>query len=385
MKNYFLFQAGAFKFRQAIIICLFAFGINSLFAQSSKVVNLAFEGKSATFVKGSVLPPGGGNNSQINVNDIITSGTKLIIPSNTMVVLQSPKGKQVLKSTQPNINVEYSVTFNGQTEIHTINGLGGEITSTVSKLAGYNYKVNNGKGTTASARGTEFTFTDNSGSGNEQANISTSEGSINIIDQVPVSIGGAAPKVNKYGVSMTKSVSTEQSAGQQEFTSSNQPVYYDNYDEAILALYGEVGSSYSDPDERADDLTCLGDLYMYNEQPQQAISYYDQAVKIYMQEYGDDDIWTLEAKLALADAYKQSGQSQQAYQIVDPVKNILTDFKDWDLEDLQYVRDYEFGEGADLICEDLIDVYGLLSWAYEILGNYDESNNYFNKMLNPCQ
>jgi len=383
MKNYNDFKTGFFKLRLTFIIVLLTFSVNSLFAQKfSTITNLGLNGKSATTVPIGMMPPGGENKSQASVGNNLVSGTKLIIPPNTMVILQSPGGKQVLKSIDPNNSLKYSVTFTTEGENHSIEGVGGQIVSTVRKLVGYNYKVNNGKGTTAASKGTEFTFTDYSQSGNKKASVTTEEGTIIIIDEVPVSINGAPPIKNKRGENITKSVSTFQSAGQGEFTSSNDPVEYSDFNKAISEISNE---DYSDIDEKADNLLCLGDLYMDNDQAQQAIKPYSEAVQIYEKEYGIEDLYTIEAYLCLADAFKMNNQLDDANDIFNKVESILTDYFEIDLEDLEYVKEENDIEGKELICEDIADIYELLDWAYDIIGDQQSSKEYYNKMVNGCQ
>lgn len=385
MKNYNDINVGFFKLQLAFIIFILTISVNPLLAQNfSRVVNLAFNGKTATTVNVSVMPPGSGNKkSQITVGDNVFSGTKLVIPPNTIVALQSPSGKQVLRATDQIKAMEYTLTFTAQGEIHTVSGIGGQIISTVKKIAGYNYKVNNGKGTTAAARGTEFTFTDYSRPGAEKASIVTTEGTINIIDQVPVTIKGIAPNTKKKGGTLTKSVSTVQSAGQ-EYYSTNEPANFYDYAEAISVLTSELKfESY--PDERADDLTCLGDLLMDNNQAQKAIGPYDEALQIYEEEYGFEDLFTLEAKLSLADAYIMSGQDVKGNNLFYEVESILLDFMKMDLEDLDYVREDGDKEGEYLICDDIIEIYGLLGWAYDIFGDEVNRDLYYNKMEEGCQ
>ena len=363
-------------------ICIF-FSASSIFAQST-IIGLRFNNQTVSSVKLNVMPPGkGGNQSEAKVGDQLASGTKLIIPPNTIVILQSPGGKQKLTSIT-GAPMEYTLEITPKGENHITQGVGAQIQNTVNQTVGYNYKVNNGKGTTAASKGTVFTFTDLSQPNNEQAKITTEEGTINIIDEIPVRIAGAPEKPNKHGGTLTKSVSRLQSQGQGQFISSNQPVNYNNYDEAISAIGSEVNSE-SDPDERADDLTCLGDLFMDNEQPAKAIAPFRQAAKIYEEEYGDDDLSTLEAKLSLAEALMDSDKDDEANNILSDVESILLDNLSIDLEDLDYVKEENDDEAQQIICEDITETYGLLGWLYEIKADEKKSDEYYDKMDEGCK
>lgn len=375
------------KWITLLLFCMLLFSMNALFAQSS-VIGLRFNGQNVNSANTTVMPPGnGGSKSQINVGDQLQSGTRLIIPPNTIVVLQSPGGKQVCSSTTGK-TMEYTVSITSNGENHTVRGSGAQVSSTVKKAVGYNYRVNNGRGTTSAARGTEFTFTDMSHGDNEKASITTQEGSINIIDQVPVHIGGQSAPTNKRGEPVTKAVSRTQSQGDAQYTSSNIPVNYDDYSQAIQFISDEI-NAIEDPEERADNLLCLGDLYMDFEQPQNAINPYHQAYQIFNDYYGEEDLYTLEAVISLSEALAHSGDVDNANQWIGNAYNILQELAAYNVEDLQYLSELEYVDEYDqeayaVICEELSEIYGLLGWAYEITGDTVTSDQYYGAMENPC-
>ena len=138
------------------------------------------------------------------------------------MLLQSPGGKAKDQLFHQSA-FSYTVEINGKGENHTIQGIGAQIQNSVTKAVGYNYKVNNGKGTTAASKGTEFTFTDLSEGKDEKATIKTTEGTIHIIDEVPCTINGQPVKNERKDEPVTKSVLRTQSAGDGEFTSSDEP------------------------------------------------------------------------------------------------------------------------------------------------------------------
>ena len=313
-----------------VIAILFLLMLNSVYAQKfSTITGLAFNGKSATSVNMNIFPPGkGGNKTVANINDHLPAGTRMIIPPNAIVKLQSPGGTQVIKPTQGK-PIEYTVEFTAQGENHVVKGLGAQIENTVKKTVGYNYRNTNEKGTTAASKGTVFTFTDLSDGKNEKATITTAEGTINIIDEVPCTINGEPVKNNRKGGVTTKSVSQTQTAGDNAFTSSDEPLDYASLDAAVNYINNEINGGETDPEDIADDLMCLGDLYMDMEQPEQAIKPYSKAADYYLAEYGDDDLSTIEARLSLAQAYIEANNDAQGSAIVTECISILEENLDY--------------------------------------------------------
>ena len=373
-----------------VVCILFSFILNPLFAQkNSTVTGLAFNGKSANSVKTSVLTPGGGNKPEISIGDKLSSGTKLIIPPATIIMLQTQGGRQVVKPTDPAKSMEYKVEFTSDGENHIAKGLGAQIVNTVNKTLGYNYRNTNERGTTAASKGTVFTFTDLSESKSEKATIVTNEGTINIIDQMPCTINGKPIKNNRKGGITTKSVSQTQSAGQAAFTSSNQPVEYINYTRAIAYIKNEIdmeiSNSNADGEDIADDFMCLGDLYMANEQPAEAANAYKAAATYFNDLYGEDDMVTLEANISLAGAYIEAKNNAQGSALLSQSIKILEEMLSLDLEDYKYVKDTDDAESEELICDEMGGLYDYLGWAYDIAGNKAKSNEYYAKAESDCE
>lgn len=373
--------------RSLLVIGLLHCIVCSVTAQST-IIGLRFNNQTVTTVKLTIIPPGsGGNKSEAKVGDAIASGCKLIIPVNTIVLLQSPGGKQKLSSTTGK-PFEYTLEITSKGENHVVQGVGAQIKSSVEKTVGYNYRVNNGKGTTAASKGTEFTFTDLSEGNDEKATITTTEGSIRIIDQVPCTINGEPVKNNRKGGVTTKSVSETQTAGDAAFVSSDQPLDYGSLDAAIAYIKNEINGGETDPEDIADDLMCLGTLYMDMQQPDGAIKAFSQAAEIYESEYGSDDLTTIEARLNLADALASSGNAgnqSKGENIANEMINMLLENLSYDKEDLEYVKDENDEESAELICDDIIDTYSLLGWAYDIKGDTGKSDEYYDLMDKGCE
>ena len=144
----------------------------------------------------------------------------------------------------------------------------------------------------------------------------------------------------------------------------------------------------ADPDELADDLTCLGELLMDDGKPGEAIEPFRKAVSIYQGEYGSEDWSTIEAKLSLAEALVSTDNANQQGEgttIAANVIKVLENNLSIDQEDLNYVREENDEEAEQIICEDIIDTYGFLGWAYDLAGNENMSNQYYDKMEKGCQ
>lgn len=361
--------------------------LNASYAQKfSTITALALNGKSATSVTMNIFPPGKGSNKTVaNINDQLQAGTRMVIPPNVIVKLQSPGGTQVIKPTQGK-SIEYTVEFAAQGENHIVKGLGAQIQNTVKKTVGYNYRNTNEKGTTAASKGTEFTFTDLSEGKNEKATVITTEGTINIIDKVPCTINGEPVKNNRKDGVATKSFARTQTAGDETFTSSNEPLDYGNLEIAIEYIKNEIsGGQETDPEDIADDLMCLGDLYMNNEQPGEAIKPYDRAAEYYLAVYGDDDLSTLEARLSLAQAYIEAGDEAQGSAIVTASINILEEILDYDMDDLDFAKQNDDTEAAYFLCNEITELYDFLGWAYDIIGDQSQSEEYYNKADAGCE
>lgn len=342
---------------------------------SSTITNIRSNNANATSVTLTV----NGKNYTAQIGSTLNSGAKLIIPSNTVVLLKSPNGVQVcMAKSKP---MEYSVEFKGVVEKHVVKGNGASLQSIVNRGVGPNYRVTNGRGTTTASRTTEFTFTDQSEGNNNKASVLTTEGSVNIIDEVPVYVGGNPLTTKKRGEALTKSISISQSQGESEYFATDNPVSYDNYSDAIQDVYNDINYR-NDPDDQANNYLCLGELYIDTDQPQEAIAPFRQAASIYNEYYGYDDISTIEANLSLAEALKAVDfYNTEADTILYNIEEILLEYLSWDQEDLKFTND---PEERELICEDITETNEFLGWLYDIKGDFDTSNNYYNDADNGC-
>ena len=389
MKPKHIFQNKPRHLLKTSFLLAFLLNIIPLLAQKSVVVNLSFNGQIVESANTTVIfPDNQGSKAQINRGDNLISGTRLIIPYGTTLLLQSPGGRQTISPTNGN-TMEYMVQITPKGENHTVKGNGAQIKSSVTKSVEYNYRVNNGRGTTSAARGTEFTFTDMSKGSHEEALIITEEGSIHIIDKIPVTIGGNAATHNKRNEPLTQALSRVQNKGDEVFTSSDQPLNYADYTEAIRQV-SDLIYAIKDPEERADNLLFLGDLYMDDEQPKNAIELYHEAMSIFLDIFGEEDLYTLEAQLSLTWALVESGNQAEADAALNGANTILQGLEKEDTDILNYIAalDYiekEDDEAYDAVCYELVDIYGLLGWVYELADDPETSNSYYAAMEHGCK
>ena len=366
-----------------IIVILSLFASEHMNAQQvSAVLALRFNNQSTSRAKVNILPPGkGANKTEIAVTDKFESGTKMIIPIGTVVILRSPGGTQVVSNINKEKSIEYKVEFSDKGENHIVKGVGAQIENNVKKTLGYSYRNTNERGTTAATKGTEFTFTDLSDGENEKAKIITKEGSIKIIDQVPYYVNGKAIKNDRHGKLTTKSISKTQSAGDNIYTSSDEPQENDNYESAINDIKNEIEMEMQngdvDPEDLAGDLMCLGDLYMINKKPISAIDAYRKASDYFTEVYGEDDLYTIEANLSLAAAYLAAGNAAESKEIINASIKFLEESLEDAEDDLKFVKEDDDAENEDIICEDISEIYGYLGWAYEIAGDDANKEKYY--------
>jgi hypothetical protein len=381
MRLYNLIKKAGSAQRLIIIIFLVSFSANSLLAQGfSTILGLTADGVNVESLTLKINPPGSGINKSQKVfkGYKLISGTSIEIPPNTMVELQSPTGRQEVKSTSPGKSMEYTVNFTSKGEDHIVKGEG-QIKNFVNKIEKYNYKNSDGSGTTAASKGTVFTFTE---TGNKQATITTEQGKIIITDEVPVRITNKSLKKDKDERELKKAVTKIQSAGDKEYNSVDDPVEYDDYNEAINSIKEEVTKeeqNYADPDDLAEDYTCLGELYMDMGQPENAVQPFKKALLYNENEYGPDDPETLESKINLAEALTETEDvnlQNQGKTLVLKSIQILEENLRYDKQDY---GDEDDAELQDLICEDIVDKYKLLGRAYHIAGNDERSNEYSGK------
>lgn len=366
-------------------ISAISFLAGTMASAQSTVAGLRINNQNVPKASVNVLTPGNGNNkSEIKIGDKFISGTQLIIPPNTIVLLQTAGGKQMVQSLEKKVMV-YTIDITAKGESHTVKGVGASIQNTVTKVVGHDYKVNNGRGSTAASHGTVFTFTDYTTAGKEQAKIKTDEGTISIIDARPVKIDGVEEQ--KHARKITESVTKQQTAGDAEFTTTDNVIKYASAKDALAAISRDIKNQAVD-EASADDLTALADIYMEMEQYEKAIAPYRSAYLYYSNQYGDNDLTALDLKLALADALISSeietNEDEGDALAVNALKQLKEELS-YSQDDLSYVIEENDADAQDLICYDIIDIYDMIGYAYDVLGDEANSDVYYTKSDNGCE
>src|SRR5688572_16164919 len=107
------FCIGQIKLRLLIrVFFLLAITVSTYAQKASSVIALRLNGKSANSVPCTVLSPGsGGNNKVVNVGDQLKSGTTLIIPLNTIIMLRTTGGQQQVTPANAKKPIEYKIEF----------------------------------------------------------------------------------------------------------------------------------------------------------------------------------------------------------------------------------------------------------------------------------
>jgi len=377
------FKTESFK----LVLCAtaaFLVSIGNLHAQkTSRVMNLRVNNQPVGSATVDVFPPKaqGSPVKTLTKGMQLESGTRLIIPPKTAIQFESPGGTQNVFADKDK-KIEYTVVFTEKGENHTVSGEGASISNKVNpgKFVGYDYRNSNGKGTTCASKATEFTFTDLTAGKNEKAVIKTTEGTVHITDQRPVTVNGKPLKNKRHGEEGSKSVSVTQSAGNREFISSNEAVNYSSFDEAIAAISAELKNE--DEDDKADDLVCLGDLYMDAGQPAKAIAPFKEAYEYYNSEYGEEEAETLNAQLSLAHAYLEAGNKQKGAELARNAIKTLEEGMEEIKEDMQFIHDDE--EAVALLCDDYVELAALCGWAYELLHEEEESAKFYKLAEQDC-
>ena len=160
---------------------------------------------------------------------------------------------------------------------------------------------------------------------------------------------------------------------------------YSDYNQAIQDVAEDI-NSIVDLEERADNLLCLGDLYMDDDQPSMAIDPYYKAYQILNDYYGPDDLDTLDAILCVADALEYSDRTSEADSYIAHARRILIEIHDMDVEDLNYLIELGYYDSEDIyaICDELSDIYDLLGWSYDIKGDEYQSKKYYDLSDTVC-
>ena len=367
-----------------VSIILFSVTMNSLNAQNVSYSTIKLLYVNSVRVDNAAVdifpPPGKGKKSaQVQTGTVLYSGTEMIIPDHVKIIVKSPGGTQTLESSAGK-KYTYTINFTAEGENHVIKDA--KMQSEVPPRIAYNYRVTTAGGTTCAVKGTEFTFIDESEGKTEKASITTKTGAVIIIDKVPVSINHELLKT-KQGNPVTKSASYTQSAGSATFVSSNKAIEYNSVEDCIKLIQQEINAE-TDPEDLADDLMCLGDLYMNKNMPKNAIVPFRRAAAYLEKMYGPEEMETIEAKLSLADALIETADPSNTEEGKEIVSQNIKILERELAESIEDYKDETDTEDKEFICEDLKEFYEYLEWAYHLLGNEAKSEEYKKKSDSDC-
>ena len=367
-----------------VSIILFSVTMNSLNAQNASFSTIKLLYVNSVRVDNAAVdifpPPGKGKKSaQVQTGTVLYSGTEMIIPDYVKIIVKSPGGTQTLESSAGK-KYTYTINFTAEGENHVIKDA--KMQSEVPPRIAYNYRVTTAGGTTCAVKGTEFTFIDESEGKTEKASITTKTGAVIIIDKVPVSINHELLKT-KQGNPVTKSASYTQSAGSATFVSSNKAIEYNSEEDCIKLIEQEINAE-TDPEDLADDLMCLGDLYMNKNMPKNAIMPFRRAAAYLEKMYGPKEMETIEAKLSLADALIETADPSNTKEGKEIVSQNIKILERELAESIEDYKDETDTEDKEFICEDLKEFYEYLEWAYHLLGKEAKSEEYKKKSDSDC-
>lgn len=265
----------------------------------------------------------------------------------------------------------------------TVKGTIDHIARDVKNNVGF-YKAGNGY-TWAHVEGTQFRVQAVGNSKN--VNISTYEGRVNIIDQVPVTINQQA-SVNiggkKVGSQLNTTVRVTSTQGQSYSTGQSSKTFvYPTYEQAIDAFVRETNykeqTNTAYYEELAENYSLIGELYMEIGQFEKAIEPLGKAVD-YMSRVDPEDIYILDTSLYLCEAMINTDITEYinaGNELAVEIINILIPELNEYITEYKYAIQYQDDEWAWDLCYDLVDINEYIGWAYELLENYDKSDEFY--------
>ena len=270
-------------------------------------------------------------------------------------------------------------------EVHNPKGVVGIIAEKTRDLS--KSIIINGHNVSAKMKTTEFWVQTSGG----QTKFSPVEGTISIIEKVPVTVGYTKfqdqSEDRERARDATFPIRTERSGGQADYSTGEQAnKNYNSVDDAISkinAYINQYGNTMY-PEELAETYILLGEFYLSIPHYDNAMICFDNAAEIYT-EIDPTGLNAMEAELYLAEA--------EIYANEPDAKNVVRDLIDELLGDLEYYYDEyvyagEIGEyniQTDY-CYDLVDTMDLLGWAYDLIDNEPEADKYYQAAANyPCQ
>ncbi len=354
-----------------------------------QIVGMQYNGQNVASVNLTILSPKGepyAGPVQYDPNKIYNSGTTFKTSGGTSIAILCKGQTQIMK---PNSTLKLSFVNNG-IKAETLTGSVQHVLKDVKSKLSF-YKAGNGY-TWAHAEGTVFEVEAYNKS--KKAKFSTQEGTIAIIEDIPVTIDEKAKnQIDRSGKAeerhLTSPRKTLNSAGQEYITNNLQPIEYATYEEALAAFddetYGRneaVNLQYPNwtlIEELAGDFTLLGGLYLENGQPDMAIDPLRIALE-YNEMTDPEGILMLESYLYLAEALIQSEDEvnrnegvMYATEIVKALNEVLEE----DIEELDYAVENGDEDLAWEISYELVDICEYLGWSHDLLGQTEAADIYY--------
>ena len=308
------------------------------------------------------------------------SGTTFMTHENYTILL---KANGSISQVQPNSSNRIKLT-NGN-EAHSPKGVVRIVAEKSRDLT--KSIIINGKNVSAKMKTTEF-WVDTRG---EQTKFSPVEGTISIVEKVPVTVG-----FNKFqdqtedrerARNATYPVRTERSGGQAAYTTGTQSAKnYNSVDDAIFKIneYLKQNSSYMYPEELAETYILLGEFYLNKDQYQNAITCFDYSAEIYTV-IDPTGLNALEAELFLAEAQIYSGDPDGIVAVKETIEELLENLGYY-YEEYVYAGEVEEYDIQRDYCYELVDALDLVGWAYDLINNEPEADKYYQAAANyPCQ
>lgn len=377
-------------FRLKIYCSIFAFLFSIVATSQFQIVGMQYNGQNVASVNLTILSPKEQPFAGIvtyDPNKIYNSGTTFKTPAGTSIAILCKGQTQVMK---PNSALKLSFVNNG-IKAETLTGSVQHLLKDVKSKLSF-YKAGNGY-TWAHAEGTVFEVEAYNKSKN--AKFSTQEGTIAIIEDIPVNINEKAKnQIDRSGKAeernLTTSRKTLNTAGEEYVTNNFQPIEYATYEEALGAFdietyekNGAVNLDYPNwtlIEELAGDFTLLGGLYLENGRPDMAIDPLLLASKYY--ELTDPEgILTLESYLYLAEAMIQSenesNRSEGVTYATEMIK-VLNEALEEDIVEFDYAMANGDEDLAWEISYELVDICEYLGWSHDLLGETEAADIYYN-------
>lgn len=308
------------------------------------------------------------------------SGTTFMTHDNYTILLRANGS-----TTQVSPNSSNRIKVKDGNEVHSPKGIVGVVADKARDIR--KSIIIEGNNVSAKMKTTEF-WVDTRGG---QTKFSPVEGTITILEKVPVTVGNQVFKDQtedrERARDATYPLRTERSGGDAAYLTGQQSAKnYDSVNDAIYNInnYINQNSDYMYPEELADTYILLGELYLNNKDYRNAKICFNNSAEIYT--YIDPTgLYALEAELYLAEAQIYSNDAD-GYTAVKTTIDELIDQYYYYYEEYVYAGEIQEYDIQTSYCYDLVDTLDLLGWAYDLINNETEADRYYNAAANyPCQ